>query len=96
MAPTAFSTDPFSWPELGLQKENEKPWWAAKRMKVSAVRIFSPTRLPTPAALSNTSLVGTPPQNSNTAFRPSHTHSEVSPQKHCASETLEKGKVTTR
>lgn len=56
----------------------------------------SPTRLPTPVALSKTSLGGTPPQNSNTALRPSQTHSEVSPQKHCASDTLEKGNVATR
>lgn len=46
--------------------------------------------------MSNASLVGTPPQSTNTAFRPSRTHSEASPQKHCASETLEKGKVATR
>lgn len=50
---------------------------------MSAVLIFSPIRLPTPVALSKTSLAGTPPQNSNTAPRPSQTHSEVSPQKHC-------------
>ena len=56
----------------------------------------SPTRLPTPVALSNTSRSGTPPQNSNTALRPSHTHSDVSPQKHWASDTFEKGNVTTR
>lgn len=51
---------------------------------------------PTPVALSNTSLVGTPPQNSKTAFSPSQTHSEFSPRKHWAKETLENGNVTTR
>ena len=65
-------------------------------MNVSAVLTTWPTLLPTPVALSNTNRVGTPPQNSNTAFRPSQTHSDVSPQKHCASDTLENGKVTTR
>lgn len=53
-------------------------------------------RLPTPAALSNTILAGTPPMNSNMSLRAWHTHSAFSPGNTWASPTLENGKVSTK
>lgn len=59
-------------------------------------RTASPTRLPTPAALSSTILDGTPPTCSITRLNPSHTHSAFSAGNSRARPALEYGNMTTK
>ena len=77
--PTAFSTDPFSWPEYGLQKRTSILWCAMNEANTS-VSVTEPSLLlwPAPVALSMTSTGGTPPIRPNTASSPAHRHSAFS------------------
>lgn len=95
MAPAAFSAVPFSLPDARLQEANPKPQRAANPSKASTALTRPPARLLTPVALPSARR-GATPQNSNTALRPSRTHSDVSPRKRRAGDAFEKGSVATR
>ena len=92
--PTAFSTEPFSCPEWGLQYLVRMPVCARKAENSDDSRTTPATRLPASVALSSTASGGTPPTWSNTVMRPSTRHSPRSDSHITQNRALECGQLT--
>lgn len=94
--PTAFSTDPFSLPESGLQNLASKRQWALSREKSFDSVTLPRNMRPASVALSRTTRCGARPAVSNIWTRPSQKHSAFSHIIAMQKRTFECGNVATR
>ena len=94
--PTAFSTEPFSFPEYGLQNLASKRQCPLNCENSLDSTTVPRRRLPASVALSRTITLGARPQRPKTSPSPAHRRSDVSDLSatHCRS--FECGSVRTR